>query len=78
MDSTVIAAIIGPVLTALLGLLAYIAMKVHKHDVADQKLKTEVKAVKKDMKRVNKRLDGVEDSLLALNGKMDQMLEKAA
>ena len=49
--------VLTPAMAALFALLGYIAMKVHKHDVADAKLKMGVKAVKKDVRNLDKKVD---------------------
>lgn len=56
MDASIAAAIIGPTLTALFGLLAYIAVKVQRHDLADQALKTAVEQVDHELDQALEKL----------------------
>ena len=63
--------IAGVVLTALFSMLGWIAVKVGRHDVADVKLKAKVKAVRKDIGRLEEKMDG---GFAALGQKIDEAL----
>lgn len=45
--------------------------RLHKHDLADAKLETKVKSVKKDVRRIDRKTDRMEE-------KIDLLLEKQA
>ena len=64
MDPAIAASIIGPSLTTVFGILAYIAVKVHRHDLADQELKT----------TVNRLETKVDEGFAALNNKLDTFI----
>lgn len=66
--TAILAAVIGPLLTAVLGVGLYIVKKVHDHDLADQALANEVG-------RMHDRLDEMEMTMLDLKEGQERLIE---